>query len=340
MSSRQIATRRTFERAIDSNDIVVVLFYTEDSEFYEDVLELVVQAESDNPHVKFFKYHASRDRDNHMLVTCDVLDVPSLLFYVDGKKEDAGIWDPAEVKGAMSSYGLNVGGLRSSGGRKSEAELQVFQEKIDEHEIVVAVFADTEKDFDKLTELIREEGSHCPKSFYMQFLDVRSGPSVAERYIIDTVPTTIFFFKGQESGRVIGSNENDVHEGFIQHCHRDDGDYDRSVLSMKQFDKEVASNELVVALFYQNGTQTASALLPLFRQAQSNCTVQAKLFKYEGYMHNAMAVHCKVSCLPSLVFYVNGERNYVEIKTKAQFLEEMAKYGLEASDLNKMPWQK
>jgi hypothetical protein len=252
---------------------------------------------------------------------------------------------PLRDQVSSRSQGGGQGSGRGSGER--EAELKAFQETIDKNETSIFVVVDRVPN--KMHDMIDKEASNChnPSTWYIEPVD--KWPSVAEQYKVHTIPTTIFFFGGKEVGRVTGRDEEAIHQNFLEHCHRDDGAHDRDCLTIKQFDKDVASYALVVVLYYAKGTQAADMLLPAFRKAQNNCPVRAKFMKYDRIINSIMADHLKVQQSPTVLFYVNGERNYVEPTGVKHFQAEMTKYapggnyggtiGFGSLNPNKMPWE-
>jgi thioredoxin-like negative regulator of GroEL len=91
------------------------------------------------------------------------------------------------------------------------------------------VFADRVPD-KQMHDMIHKEASNCHNPAHWCIEAVDKWPSVAEQYNVDTVPTTIFFFEGQEKGRVVGRDEEALHINFVEHFHRDGGAHDRDCL--------------------------------------------------------------------------------------------------------------
>ncbi|EPE26235.1 Thioredoxin-like protein [Glarea lozoyensis ATCC 20868] len=245
-----------------------------------------------------------------------------------------------------------------------------FEKDLTTYEIVVSLYLDKTSDVsNEYLREVEEVVNNCGAPVKTYRWDVNHHKGFFEYHDQPSVPSVRIYAGGELSGE----SKDDVRKfkrhltaAAVPYAHanrgprdsssrgspsresdsEEDPDMAKAAAARAQFDRVIASSDLVVVFFYRLHNKNTDIMMPAFNEAKNKCPTPAKFLQYEVDRDNDMFNHCEVDHAPHFQFYVKGKKQPdVDFRFVDEFYDAMSLhagggvYGEHANDLDSNPFK-
>jgi hypothetical protein len=277
------------------------------------------------------------------------------------RKEWAETYAKLEAAGALDDEGCGSDCDCEEKPKRSR-HADTFEKDLTTYDIVVSLYLDKTSDVsnDYLGQ-VEEVVHNCGAPVKTYRWDVNHHKGFFEYHDQPSVPSVRIYAGGKLSGESkdnVQKFERHLTAAAVPYTHKnrgprgspsrepDSGEHPDVARARAKFDREIASNDLVVVIFYRDHNKNTDIMMPAFNEAKKKCPTPAKFLQYEVDRDNDMFNHCEVDNAPHFQFYVKGKKQpEVGIRFVDEFYDAMSLhagggvYGKHATDLDSNPFK-